>query len=292
MMKRNIYLFWLILLLLITSAQISKGQSSKRELSVNLSYFNQNNSIQYLSAQTKTRVDGKFQNVAGIPITFYINSEIPNNLIGKAITNENGYAILFIPPAAQQIWKQNAKQTFLAVSASTPQFESNNASTEITKAKIVIDTGTDKTITATFLALNDSTWQPIKSIDMKLAIKRFDGDLDINETPTYTTDSLGQISGVYKRDNLPGDSKGNIVLVAKVEDNDQFGNLSREKIVPWGTILKYNSQFDKRTLFARSGRAPIWLELIAYSIMISVWGIIIFLILQIRKVIKLGKNVG
>ena len=86
-----------------------------------------------------------------------------------------------------------------------------------------------------------SEWIPVKGVDMKIAVKRLGGDLNVTETPTYTTDSLGVASADFKLLNLPGDSAGNLVLVARVEDNDIYGNLTTEGIVPWGTPSMYVS---------------------------------------------------
>ncbi len=125
----------------------------------------------------------------------------------------------------------------------------------------------------------------------KIAVKRLGGNLLVNETPTFTTDSTGQASADFKRDSIPGDSKGNIILVAAVEDNEQFGNLSVEKTVPWGSKFQYVSTFDKRSLFATRDKAPVWLEFIAYSIIVAVWGILIYLVMNVLKIKKLGKNI-
>ena len=115
-----------------------------------------------------------------------------------------------------------------------------------------------------------------------------DGDLNVSETPTYTTDSLGMITAEFKRDSLPGDSKGNLTLIAKLEESDLYGTLTAEKVVPWGVVIKHESAFNVRSLFARRGHSPIWLEFIAYSIVFAVWGILFYLVLQIRKIKKLG----
>ena len=144
----------------------------------------------------------------------------------------------------------------------------------------------------TALELKDTVWTPVKGVELKVAIKRAGGDLNVSETQSYTTDSTGTISAEYKRDSLAGDSKGNLILIAKVEDNDNYGNLSVEQTVPWGIKTEYFSVFDKRTLFARRGHSPIWLELIAYSIIIAVWGVLIYLIGQLNKIKKLGANLN
>jgi len=80
-----------------------------------------------------------------------------------------------------------------------------------------------------------------------------------------------------------------MVLVAKVEDNDQYGNLLVQKTVPWGVALKTNNGFfNQRTLWTTRFRAPLWLLFMAYSITIGVWGTIIYLVLQIFRIKKIG----
>jgi hypothetical protein len=131
---------------------------------------------------------------------------------------------------------------------------------------------------------------PVKGVDVKIGVRRLGGDLPVNETPTFTTDSAGQATADFKRDNIPGDSKGNIILVAKVEDNDQFGNLSLQKTVPWGTRFKYISAFDKRTLFATRDKAPIWLIFMSGGVILAVWITLILLVINIFKIKKIGKG--
>ncbi|MEO8172825.1 MAG: hypothetical protein ABI581_07070, partial [Sediminibacterium sp.] len=105
---------------------------------------------------------------------------------------------------------------------------------------------------------------------------------------TFTTDSMGMVTAEFKRDSLPGGAKGLLTLVAKIEDNDLYGNLTAETNVTWGVTRSYVSEFNNRSLFARRGKSPIWLEMIAYSIVASVWGILLYLVGQIRKLRKLG----
>jgi hypothetical protein len=96
------------------------------------------------------------------------------------------------------------------------------------------------------------------------------------------------VSAEFKRENLPGDKESNLILVANIMDNDTYGNLTAEKKVPWGSKLMYTTNYNHRSLFARRGHSPIWLEFLAYGIIIAVWLVIIFLILQIKKIVKLG----
>ena len=292
MKKHNLFPVTLVLFCLMQLASYAQP-AAKNDLLLSMGYYNTNNQTQYLAAHAKTKIDGKFQMVAGLTVNFYItNDSVASHLLGKAITDEKGNAYLLIPPAAKDEWNKSNKQNFVAVSPSTKLYDETKTSIPITKAKLKIDTLADKKIQVTALELKDTVWTPMKGVELKVAIKRAGGDLNVSETQSYTTDSTGTISAEYKRDSLAGDSKGNLILIAKVEDNDNYGNLSVEQTVPWGIKTEYFSVFDKRTLFARRGHSPIWLELIAYSIIIAVWGVLIYLIGQLNKIKKLGANLN
>ena len=267
----------------------SFAQDAKNDLMLSMGYYNNNNLTQYIVAHAKTKIDGKFQMVPDVTVKFYINNDsAATNLLGTAVTNDKGDAVLMMPPSAKAEWMKSAKHTFAIVSTASKLYDEAKATVDVSKAKLKIDTTDDKKLIVTLLELKDTAWVPVKAVDLKVAIKRLDGDLNVNETATYTTDSTGTITAEFKRDSLPGDKEGNLTLIAKVEDNDIYGNLTAERVVKWGSKFQYVSQFDKRTLFARRGHSPWWLELLAYAIVVSVWGVLIYLIGQIRKIKKLG----
>ena len=261
----------------------------KNDLLLSVSYFNNNNQTQYLVAHAKCKIDGKFQLVPNVGIDFYItNDSAKANLLGTATTNDKGEATLLIPPAAKEEWNKAAQQNFVAVSKANNLYDQTKSSATVTTAKLKIDTAADRQVTVLLQELKGNTWQAVKGVDVKVCVKRFGGDLNISETQTYPTDSLGSVSAAYKRDSLPGDLQGNLILTAKVEDNDNYGNLSIEKQVPWGNNYSYESNYERRTLFARRGHSPIWLELMAYTIVLAVWIILIYLIGLLRRIIKLS----
>jgi len=76
---------------------------------------------------------------------------------------------------------------------------------------------------------NGNEWVAVKEIEMKLGIKRMLGNFTVGDEETYTSDSTEMASAEFKRDSKPGDEKGNLILVARVEDNDDYCNLVAEK---------------------------------------------------------------
>jgi len=261
----------------------------KNTLVLGVKYYNDNNAAQHLVVSAKSKVDGKFQKIGNIAVKVFItNDSNKNNFIGAGITSERGEFILFIPPSAIKEWLKSSTQNFIAISAANKLYDEARGESSITKAKIKIDTADGKIVNAKLFIKVDTSWQPMAGVEMVLAVKRLDGNLNISETATYTSDSIGAVSGEFKRDSLPGDQKGNLVLVANIIDNDVYGNVEAKTTVPWGKPLVYTTNYNHRSLFARRGHSPIWLELLAYGIILLVWAVIIYLGFQIRKIIQLG----
>lgn len=288
-MRKHKFISFLVLCIALVPQFLMAQAVEKNSLSLTLKYYNDNNITHHLLVQAKSRIDGKFQNVPNIPVQFYISSDAEKaNLLGKAITNERGMAMIEIPPTAKVEWLKSPNQNFVVIGAATSKFEEGRGELTVTKAKIKIDTAAGRIVNAKLVALVDTTWTPIAGVDVVVGVKRLGGLLNVNETQTYPTDSSGSVMAEFKRDSLPGDQKGNITLIATVVDNETYGNLSSEMVVPWGTQSVYMTNFNHRSLFARRGYSPIWLELLAYSIVVAVWSVIIFLLVQIKKLKKLG----
>jgi hypothetical protein len=293
-MKKLLNITSIILLLLCHHLLSAQEEKEKPELSVNLQYFSTNGSFQYLKVKTMTKEDGKLLPVKDAVLQLYLDEAIPENLIAKAKTNENGESKVTIPPALKDKWNASAGHTFIAASEATKKFEATITELAIAKAKMVIDTlfeeGT-RTVTVQVLSFDSAGWVPVKDVEVKLGVRRLGGDLKIGEEETVTTDSLGMAAGEFKLDKLPAiDAKNNIVLVAKTEDNELFGNIAFEKKVPWGQYKTFTSNFGQRSLWATGDKSPLWLLLMAGFIIALVWGIIIYLVVQLIKIKKLGKT--
>ena len=288
-MKTNNLLGLFFILIVVLPELLLAQAVEKNTLILGVKYFNDNNISQHLVIEAKSKIDGKFQKIGNIPVKVFItNDSNKNNLIAAGMTSERGELLVLIPASAKGEWLKSNKQNFVALSAETKLYDEARAELAVTKAKIKIDTLDGKMVKASVMALLDTVWTPMAGVELVLAVKRLGGNLNINETLTYTTDTSGSMIGEFKRDSLPGDQKGNLVLIANVIDNDTYGNLSSETTAPWGTKLTYATNYNHRSLFARRGHSPFWLEFLAYGIILAVWAVIVYLIFQIREIKKLG----
>jgi hypothetical protein len=278
-----------------TATNVVAQDSSVAEPSVNLRYFVNNNSTQYLLVQSRSKIGKKFKPLPRQVVQLYLDSNNAAYLITKTYTDEDGLAKVIIPPSLKDQWNSSAQHQFIGVLEASSKEDERTTSLDITKAKMEIDTSTTDsvhTINVNVKFFQNNDWVPAKEVEMKVGINRSGSILSAGDEETYTTDSSGTLSVELKKNNLPGDQQGNLVLNAKVEDNDKYGNLLVEKIVPWGVPVKYDNKFfDQRTLWSTRYRTPLWLLFMAYGIMIAVWGTLIYLVVQIIRIKKLGTSI-
>ena len=300
MKKKNTNNFILLLLLvagtLLTNKAIAQEDTAAKKETpkelVTLKYYAENSGVQYLMLHNFLKTGKKIEPLKNKVFKLYLDSSSAENLIGNVTTDDKGRAKSFLPPSLKIMWDANTLHKFIAMA--NGKDEDAAAEIEIAKARIKIDTSSEekiKSITVLVTKLENGAWLAVKDVEMKIGIQRHGGILSAGEAATYTTDSTGTAIVQLNKDSLPGDIKGNIILAASVEDNDLFGNLMVKKTVPWGvSVITAPGFFDQRTLWSTRFRTPIWLLVMAYSIVIGVWGTIIYLVLQLIKIKKLSKN--
>ena len=107
---------YIVVILLSFFSIATFAQDAKNDLMLSMGYYNNNNLTQYLVAHAKTKIDGKFQMVPDVAIKLYINNDsAATNLLGTAVTNDKGDAILMMPPSAKAEWMKSVKHTFAIV---------------------------------------------------------------------------------------------------------------------------------------------------------------------------------
>jgi hypothetical protein len=283
-----------IILVLLLGTSISKIQAQdsvapKTQLSI--SYFLPVNKVPYLEVNTRKKTGRKFEPVKNIAVNIYFDQPERKNLLGQVTTDSIGKARIGLPLSFKNEWDSLNEFKFIA-EESSPEKEPLTAEITIKKAILTMDTtsgdGT-RMVTAELKEKNGDNWIPVKDIDMLLSVKRLLGNLSVGDKETYTSDSTGVSSAEFKRDSMPGDQKGNIIIVAQVVDNENYGNLAVEKSVNWGTPAKpIKNFFAQRALWSIRTQTPFWLLFTVYFIVAGIWGTFLYLIFQVRKIKKLG----
>ncbi len=266
---------------------VAQAESLGKPL-VKLRYYNVNNSTQYLMLESMYKKGKVLTPRKDQSYDLYLDSCDAKHFVAKCTTDVTGKAKAFLPPGLQSVWNGSGQHTFI-VKEGDEEIISDYA---ITKSKLTLDTiNADgaRSLVVTALQQVGQDWKPVPELELKAGVQVLGSILPAGTEPTYTTDADGKVTIEWKRDRLPGDLQGNLTLAAKVEENEQFGNVSTEMKAPWGIAqVEDNQFFQQRTLWATRLHTPLWLLFMAYSIVIAVWGTIIYLITQIVKIAKLG----
>jgi hypothetical protein len=294
MRKKKIFKSCLLLIYFISVITGIQAQDSVAKKPIlRIKYFSVDNKVPYLIIQTQYKLGKKFTPVKNVAVKLYIDSDSSDaNLLTSVTTDRDGLAKAILPPSVKELWHGSAQANFIASSTASKEFDEIQTELAVTKSKISLDTSSDeqgRKITATVTEFKNGKWVPAKEVEMKIGIRRLNSILPVGDDETYTTDSTGEAVAEFKKDRLPGDEKGNIVLVAKVEENELYGTLVTEKSVPWGVYTNRENNVAKRSLWATGDKVPIWLLFMAYVIAGGVWGVLFYLVFQLYKIIKIGR---
>ena len=296
-MKRNNYSIGLIAVVLCLMAFLVQAQdkAEKGTIKIDLAYHQVNNDLPVIKVSAKTRKNKKFQPVEGVEISLFFNTETSQGFLGRVETNTNGAASLSLPVRFKAQFDSLFSFKFIGTLIQNDSFQDQSTELEITKAKIELtleDIDSARTIHAKVLAFQDTGWVAQPETEIKLVVRRLMSDLTATEEETLTTDKNGDAAAEFSL-NIPGDAQGNIIIGAKIDDHEMYGSLVSTKAAKWGVPLASDSfakSFAKRSLWATRDKTPLWLLIFPNLIIVTVWGIIFYLIVQINRIKKLGRT--
>jgi mono/diheme cytochrome c family protein len=141
-----------------------------------------------------------------------------------------------------------------------------------------------KSIKVTANGTKDSITRPLDGLNVALFAKRYFGSLPIDE-PKITNDT-GTVYFNYN-DSIPGDSAGRVIFIAKL-NNEGLEGVKKETVLTVGLPMLKPSLIDTRAMWTVRGQAPVWLIILYTTVVLSVWGLLIYIVLQIIKMRKSG----
>ena len=122
---------------------------------------------------------------------------------------------------------------------------------------------------------------PVEELDIFIGVQRLYSVLPIDDVET-DEDGIGMLE---IPDDLPGDAEGNLTFVAKIEDHDEFGTVTKSGNQAWGIPVSYEVKPLPRQLF--TDEAPLWMIASVFIMLLGAW---YHFFLSISKLIKLKKS--
>ncbi len=127
---------------------------------------------------------------------------------------------------------------------------------------------------------------PVKDITVKFYIQRLFGQMAATEDNSSTTDEAGNASFNYPKE-IPGGGNGELTIVARIEDNEQFGTLESNSTVNWGFTIPSEKNPFPRALW--EPYAPPSLIIVLCVLFGGVWITYSYIFYHLHK-IKNDKN--
>jgi len=233
-----------------------------------------------LKATIKTKIKGTFYKLPLLKIVFVQTADTAEKKLGFVITNDQGKAILNVK-TDDLLKSKDGKLQFKASFAGNKQMEAADAEVTIKRAWLEINpVKEDSVLTVKAKLVSPGADSSVKDVTIGIYVKRSFNPLKIGEG---TTDGSGEVS-VEIPGGLPGDEKGNITLLAKLDENETFGNLEAASVQKWGTALALKNTEQTRALW--SSHPPLWMLITFIILMGIVWGHYLVIVIQLIRLRK------
>ncbi len=235
-----------------------------------------------LKTSVKAKINGTLTKLAGITIEFTISADSTAKKLGEVITDSRGVAIFTCKPE-QLTTDAEGKLNFKASFAGKDSIESAEELVSVKRARLEITPVKEDsllTVKVKLIDLSTGTETAVPETDLGVFVNRLFSALKLGEGKT---DESGEAS-IEIPNNLPGDAKGNITLLAKLDENEVYGNLEASVIQPWGTPVSDELKELPRALW--SSHPPIWMLVTFVVLMSTVWGHYLVIIIQLFRLRK------
>jgi hypothetical protein len=236
-----------------------------------------------LKARLRGKVNSQPFNFYQMKVTFYQEVNGEEKPLGFAITDAMGKATLNVKNDSLTPDEATGKLQFKASFAGNKAMEAVEETSEFTKARLEMTPVTEDSLKSVSVKLVDLTGgkeTPVKDITVGIFIKRSFLPLKVAEG---TTDENGEAT-IEIPQSIPGDQKGNLTLLAKVDEDETYGNLESSAIEQWGVPVSGKIDVNERALW--STHPPLWMLITFIVLMTAVWGhyiVIIYELFRLRK---------
>jgi len=143
----------------------------------------------------------------------------------------------------------------------------------------------DSTLQLRASAVSEKGVVPVTGAEMRLFVQRYFGHLPVDEPKTTNENGIATF---HVPGDLPGDTAGNLMLMARFTDEDSFGSESKDTILSAGAKTIPVSLVAERAMWNNVRKAPVWI-ILAYGLgLLSAWGFIMLVLMKIRDIYIIG----
>jgi len=259
-------------------------ETKKNTIRLKADYIKTMNKEIAFNLRASSKVDGSNIDVANIELTVFNEYNDDSVKLGSTITDSEGKSTFvvndlnLIKPDSTGLY--NILVSFKGNDAYKRASKSVTYKDATIEAKIITKDSVNY-ITAT---LKDTAADSVLSDHiLNVQVQRLFRPLRIG--PEFnSTDESGTII-VPIEEGIPG-VDGMLTFEVVLKDNDDYGTVKAQVTAALGTPVVDESTFDERTMWSPRNKTPLFLLIVPNLITLGIWGIIIYLILNLVKIKK------
>ncbi len=270
--------------LVVLSVFLCTSVSAQDRVRLKADYVKIMNGEVYFDMQATAKVNDENVNVSKIELIIYNLVGDEQIEIGKTITNMQGKSKFKLKDL--NAIKPDSSNTYnIEIS-----FEGNDAFKGASKSIIFKDAAIEAKLVTIDSVNYISATLTDKSTDsllvgqsLKVQIQRLFKNLPIGEE-FNETDENGTIL-VPIPEGIPG-VDGMLAIEVVLSESEEFGTVKTIVKAPIGKHIVDESTFDERTMWSPRNKTPLFLLIFPNILTFGIWGIIIYLILNLIKINK------
>lgn len=278
------FLFILVTLGLGTTGNDLYAQTKKNRARINADYVKVIGGEHYLNIKASARIDKKNIEVSNIDLQILQEFNDEEIEIGTTSTDASGLS-KFVIEDFSKIMPDSSGVYHLIV-----HFPGNNSFKKVSrdvsfkdadiKTRWIVKDSVNYVEAKLIETHSDSA---LAEMPLRVNVERLFRPLRIGDD-SYDTDDSGEIM-VPVEDGIPG-INGNLKLEVVLHESDDYGSVIAKLNAPIGTLIVDESTFDQRTMWSPRGKTPIFLLAVTYSFIFVVWGIFVYLFINLVRIFK------
>ena len=288
-MKKSItYTILIFLIISFSHAGMLAQDSEPADIYMEFSTWKYNDMSRSLLAKITSDNDEGEYFVEGLSVQFRLTNGEEMLILGNAVSNTDGIAEFNIADGTIEYPKDEEGYIYF-----TANFDGSDAYWEAEEELMVKDVelsitfeeeGDDKLVYFEGIIFGPEEKWPLADDDLFFYVPRMFSDMKIADG-WFEEDGTGYIDFPT---TVIGDSAGNVLVIARLEDHYDYGNVEVSDMISWATPKRLiKAEGPVRELWTPI--APMWMIITLIIMLAGVWGHYIYAIVQLIG-IRRSKN--
>jgi hypothetical protein len=284
-MTQTIIRLFLFTILVAAPEWIHSQEVSKISPYISLQYFKENDDNCYLKTTLSWSSNRMELPLPGMKIKFSSGTS-EKRILAETITDKNGVATFNLGDKSVYSRDESGMWEFSTDFEGNDTIEAGAAELLIRDASLKMDLKSDSIKTLLLQAEKQENGKMIPASGelINVYVPRMFSMLPVGEA---TLDENGEASLEFPSD-LPGDSDGNIIIIAKFVEHPEFGNIEKRTTVEWGVPSVLVDRSSHRALWTKT--APKWMIYTLSILLTGVWGHYLFALISLIRIRRDAKR--